>query len=131
MATKRCKPEAIFATLMRVDILAPQRKIVADAIRQIGVSEVTVWSRVILLALVLLPAQALAGAKENVAALAPSGLVLVMSAMSPLSGVKQKWRGHHRSDAIDPEQTTSLLASPWRCPASVERVLLHTLHRRW
>ncbi len=37
----------------------------------------TVWSRVPLLALVLLPAQALAGAKEEVAALAPSGLVFV------------------------------------------------------
>ena len=43
-----------------------------------GVSEGTVWSRLILLALVLLPAQALAGAKEKVAALAPSGLVLVI-----------------------------------------------------
>jgi len=42
------------------------------------VSEGTVWSRLILLALVLLPAQALAGAKEKVAALAPSGLVLVI-----------------------------------------------------
>ena len=41
-------------------------------------SEGTVWSRLILLALVLLPAQALAGAKEKVAALAPSGLVLVI-----------------------------------------------------
>ena len=43
-----------------------------------GVSDLTVWSRVILLALVLLPAQALAGAKEKVAALAPSGLVFVV-----------------------------------------------------
>jgi D-alanyl-D-alanine carboxypeptidase/D-alanyl-D-alanine-endopeptidase (penicillin-binding protein 4) len=43
-----------------------------------GVSEGTVWSRLILLTLVLLPAQALAGAKEKVAALAPSGLVLVI-----------------------------------------------------
>jgi serine-type D-Ala-D-Ala carboxypeptidase/endopeptidase (penicillin-binding protein 4) len=42
------------------------------------VSEGTVWLRLILLALVLLPAQALAGAKEKVAALAPSGLVLVI-----------------------------------------------------
>ncbi len=41
-------------------------------------SEGTVWSRLILLTLVLLPAQALAGAKEKVAALAPSGLVLVI-----------------------------------------------------
>jgi D-alanyl-D-alanine carboxypeptidase/D-alanyl-D-alanine-endopeptidase (penicillin-binding protein 4) len=38
------------------------------------------WSRLILLALLLLPAQALAGAKEKIAALAPRGLVLVMDA---------------------------------------------------
>ncbi len=37
-------------------------------------------SRLLLLALLLLPAQALAGVKEKVAALAPSGLVLVMDA---------------------------------------------------
>jgi hypothetical protein len=38
------------------------------------------WSRLLALAcaLLLLPAQALAGVKEKVAALAPSGLVLVM-----------------------------------------------------
>jgi D-alanyl-D-alanine carboxypeptidase/D-alanyl-D-alanine-endopeptidase (penicillin-binding protein 4) len=36
------------------------------------------WSRLLALALLLLPAQALAGAKEKIAALAPSGLVLVM-----------------------------------------------------
>jgi serine-type D-Ala-D-Ala carboxypeptidase/endopeptidase (penicillin-binding protein 4) len=36
------------------------------------------WSRLLACALLLLPAQALAGAKEKVAALAPSGLVLVM-----------------------------------------------------
>ena len=36
------------------------------------------WSRLLALALLLPPAQALAGAKEKVAALAPSGLVLVM-----------------------------------------------------
>jgi D-alanyl-D-alanine carboxypeptidase/D-alanyl-D-alanine-endopeptidase (penicillin-binding protein 4) len=41
-------------------------------------SEITVWSRAILFALILVPAQALAGAKEKVAALAPSGLVLVV-----------------------------------------------------
>ena len=38
------------------------------------------WSRLLALALLLLPAQALAGAKEKIAALAPSGLVLVMDA---------------------------------------------------
>ena len=38
------------------------------------------WSRLLLLVLLLLPVQALAGAKEKVAALAPSGLVLVMDA---------------------------------------------------
>jgi serine-type D-Ala-D-Ala carboxypeptidase/endopeptidase (penicillin-binding protein 4) len=38
------------------------------------------WSRLLACALLLLPAQALAGAKEKVAALAPSGLVLVMDA---------------------------------------------------
>jgi serine-type D-Ala-D-Ala carboxypeptidase/endopeptidase (penicillin-binding protein 4) len=47
--------------------------------RQIGASEVTVWSRaMLLLALILLPAQALAGAREKVAALAPAGLVYVV-----------------------------------------------------
>src|SRR5215470_3722128 len=39
---------------------------------------VAMWSRLLLLALFLLPAPALAGVKEKVAALAPSGLVLVM-----------------------------------------------------
>ena len=38
------------------------------------------WSRQLACALLLLPAPALAGAKEKVAALAPSGLVLVMDA---------------------------------------------------
>jgi D-alanyl-D-alanine carboxypeptidase/D-alanyl-D-alanine-endopeptidase (penicillin-binding protein 4) len=38
------------------------------------------WSRLLLLALLLLPAPALAGVKEKVAVLAPSGLVLVMDA---------------------------------------------------
>jgi D-alanyl-D-alanine carboxypeptidase/D-alanyl-D-alanine-endopeptidase (penicillin-binding protein 4) len=42
--------------------------------------EIAMWSRLLLLALLLLPAQALAGAKEKIAALAPSGLVLVMDA---------------------------------------------------
>lgn len=38
------------------------------------------WSRSLVLALLLLPAPALAGVKEDVAALAPQGLVLVMDA---------------------------------------------------
>ena len=38
------------------------------------------WSRLLALALLLLSAPALAGVKEDVAALAPSGLVLVMDA---------------------------------------------------
>ena len=38
------------------------------------------WSRLLACLLLLLPAQALAGAKEKVAALAPSGLVLVIDA---------------------------------------------------
>lgn len=38
------------------------------------------WSRLLMIALLLLPAQALAGVKEKVAALAPSGLVLVVDA---------------------------------------------------
>jgi len=38
------------------------------------------WSHLLACALLLLPAQALAGAKEKIAALAPSGLVLVMDA---------------------------------------------------
>src|SRR5213595_392915 len=36
------------------------------------------WSRLLLLALLLLPAQAFAGVTEKIAALAPSGLVLVV-----------------------------------------------------
>src|SRR4051812_23129369 len=39
---------------------------------------VLMWSHLLACALLLLPAQALAGAKERLAALAPSGLVLVM-----------------------------------------------------
>jgi len=39
---------------------------------------IAMWSRLFLLALLLLPAQALAGVREKVAALAPSGLVLVV-----------------------------------------------------
>jgi D-alanyl-D-alanine carboxypeptidase/D-alanyl-D-alanine-endopeptidase (penicillin-binding protein 4) len=41
---------------------------------------VAIWSRLLLIALFLLPAQAVAGAKEKVAAIAPSALVLVMDA---------------------------------------------------
>src|SRR5215470_3103529 len=41
---------------------------------------VAMWSRLLLLAFLLLPAPALAGVKEKVAALAPSGLVLVVDA---------------------------------------------------
>src|SRR3990170_7780847 len=44
----------------------------------IGLPGVAMWSRLLAVALLLLPAPALAGAKERVAALAPSGLVLVM-----------------------------------------------------
>jgi hypothetical protein len=38
------------------------------------------WSRSLALALLLLPAPALAGVEENVAALTPQGLVFVMDA---------------------------------------------------
>src|SRR5512134_1763289 len=41
---------------------------------------IAMWSRLLALALLLLPAPALAGAKEKVAAMAPSGLVLVVDA---------------------------------------------------
>src|SRR4051794_1805999 len=51
-------------------------------VRRIGCARAgtAMWSRLLALActLLLLPAQALAGAKEKVAALAPSGLVLVV-----------------------------------------------------
>lgn len=42
--------------------------------------ESAMWSRLLLLALLLLPAPALAGVKEKVAALAPAGLVFVIDA---------------------------------------------------
>src|SRR4051812_34207491 len=42
--------------------------------------ESAMWSRLLLLALLVLPAQALAGAKEKIAALAPSGVVFVIDA---------------------------------------------------
>src|SRR3954469_19023317 len=41
---------------------------------------IAMWSRLLLFALILQPAQAFADVKEKVAALAPSGLVLVMDA---------------------------------------------------
>ena len=40
-ARKRYKPEEIIAKLRQVDVLVSQRQSMADAIRQIGVSEVT------------------------------------------------------------------------------------------
>src|SRR3954469_24679891 len=43
-------------------------------------SGITMWSRLLLLAVFLLPAQAFADIKEKVAALSPSALVLVMDA---------------------------------------------------
>ena len=41
MARKRYKPEEIVAKLRQVDVLVSQGQPMADAIRQIGVSEVT------------------------------------------------------------------------------------------
>jgi putative transposase len=38
---KRYKPEEIVAKLRRVDVLVSQGQVMVDAIRQIGVSEVT------------------------------------------------------------------------------------------
>lgn len=43
MARKRYKPEEIVAKLRQVDVLTSQGMSVADAIRQIGVSEVTYY----------------------------------------------------------------------------------------
>lgn len=43
MARKRYKPEEIVAKLRQVDVLTSQGTPVADAIRQIGVSEVTYY----------------------------------------------------------------------------------------
>jgi hypothetical protein len=47
MARKRYKPEEIVAKLRQVDVLVSQGQAMADAIRQIGVSEVTYyrWGR--------------------------------------------------------------------------------------
>ena len=43
MARKRYKPEEIVAKLRQVDLLTSQGQTLADAIRQIGVSEVTYY----------------------------------------------------------------------------------------
>jgi putative transposase len=43
MPTKRYKPEEIVAKLRQVDALVSQGQSLADAIRQIGVSEVTYY----------------------------------------------------------------------------------------
>ena len=43
MARKRYKPEEIVSKLRQVDVLTSQGTSVADAIRQIGVSEVTYY----------------------------------------------------------------------------------------
>ncbi len=43
MPTKRHKPEEIVAKLRQVDVLTSQGRIVADAIRSIGVTEVTYY----------------------------------------------------------------------------------------
>ena len=43
MAKKRHKPEEIVAKLRQVDVLIAQGKAVADAIRSIGVTEVTYY----------------------------------------------------------------------------------------
>ena len=43
MPRRRYKPEEIVAKLRQVDVLASQGQSIADAIRQIGVSEVTYY----------------------------------------------------------------------------------------
>jgi hypothetical protein len=43
MARKRYKPEEIVAKLRQIDVLVSQGKPMVDAIRQIGVSEVTYY----------------------------------------------------------------------------------------
>jgi putative transposase len=43
MPRKRYKPEKIVAKLRQVDVLASQGQSISDAIRQIGVSEVTFY----------------------------------------------------------------------------------------
>src|SRR4249919_1573606 len=56
------------------------RRGVMSAFRHKLTREIAMWSRLLLLAVLLLPAQAFADVKEKVAALAPSALVLVMDA---------------------------------------------------
>ena len=43
MPRKRYKPEEVLAKLRQVDVLVSQGQVMADAIRQIGVSEVTYY----------------------------------------------------------------------------------------
>ncbi|EHP74551.1 hypothetical protein MetexDRAFT_6607, partial [Methylorubrum extorquens DSM 13060] len=43
MGTKRHKPEDVVAKLRQVDVLVSQGQSVAEAIRAIGVTEVTYW----------------------------------------------------------------------------------------
>src|SRR6478752_8194555 len=43
MARKRYKPEEIVAKLRQVDVLVSQGQVIVDAIRRIGVSEVTYY----------------------------------------------------------------------------------------
>ena len=43
MSKKSCKPEEIIAKLRQVDVLHSQGSTIADAIRHIGVSEVTFY----------------------------------------------------------------------------------------
>src|SRR6516225_4786928 len=53
-------------------------KILANRKRTLTECGLAMWSRLLTLALLLLPASALADVKEKVAALAPSGVVLVV-----------------------------------------------------
>ena len=77
------------------------------------------WSRLLALALLLLPAPALAGVKEKVAALAPSGLVLVLDAEGnelvaqnadgPWKQLTEAWQRGARGSAflLEPDQRRS------------------------
>src|SRR5258708_1826016 len=62
------------------DLTLEYHKHRSEVCRRCARAGVAMWSRSLALALLLLPAPALAGVKENVAALAPQGLVLVMDA---------------------------------------------------